>query len=328
MTHIYGPVSSWRYGRSLGIDITAPPKKCTFNCVYCQIGPTKRHVDSPEELQNTMPSTNDIIFELEQTLEKLDKETVDVLTFSGTGEPTLNMNIRKILTSVREIVDNLPIILLTNASLLSRRDIRKGVASFDIVTAKYDAGDEDTFRRVNRPARGALALHDIQKGIIQLQKEMKGMLALEVMLLRGPRGLSNTEGSSRRALIEGIVEVSPDLVQIYTPWRPSAVESVKPVSSRILHEFGSELEEYFGKERLWIYGIHDARGKGVTWKSHHSLEEEIMELLRRRPCRIADIASSLGLQSSSTTCIIGKLQVVGRVRAKRMQTDVFYEASQ
>ncbi|MFW9913002.1 MAG: radical SAM protein, partial [Candidatus Thorarchaeota archaeon] len=74
----------------MGLDVTAPPKKCTFNCVYCQIGPTKRHVDSPEGLQNTMPSPFDIITELGQTLEQLDKETIDVLTFSGTGEPTLN----------------------------------------------------------------------------------------------------------------------------------------------------------------------------------------------------------------------------------------------
>ena len=326
MTYIYGPVSSWRYGRSLGLDLTAPPKKCTFNCVYCQIGPTKRHVDSPEGLQNTMPSPNDIIIELGQTLEKLDRETIDVLTFSGTGEPTLNMNIGEILTSARECVGNLPIILLTNASLFPRRDIRKRISSFDIVTAKYDAGDEDTFRKINRPAGRGFTLHDIQDGIIQLQGEMKGMLALEVMLLRGPRGLSNVEGASRKALLEGIVEVNPDLVQIYTPWRPSAVKSIRPVSSRILHEFGSDLEEYFGKERLWIYGMHDARGQGVKWKSHHNLEEEIMELLRRRPCRIADITNSLDLESSTTTCIIGKLQVAGRVRVKRIQTDVFYEA--
>jgi wyosine [tRNA(Phe)-imidazoG37] synthetase (radical SAM superfamily) len=273
-----------------------------------------------------MPSPVDIIIELRKALERLDKDTIDVLTFSGTGEPTLNMNIREILTSAREVVDNLPIILLTNASLLSRRGTREAISSFDIITAKYDAGDEDTFRRINRPARGAFTLHDIQEGIIQLQREMKGILALEVMLLRGPRGLSNIEGTPRKALIEGILEVNPDLVQIYTPWRPSAVESVKPVSSRTLHEFGDDLEEHFGKERLWIYGIHDARGRGVKWRSHYNLEEEIMELLRRRPCRIADITNSLDLQPSTTTCIIGKLQVAGRVRAKRIQTDVFYEA--
>ncbi|MHA2380221.1 MAG: hypothetical protein ACXADS_13185 [Candidatus Thorarchaeota archaeon] len=48
MTYIYGPVSSWRYGRSLGVDIIIPPKKCTDNCVYCQLGSTKMHVDTLE----------------------------------------------------------------------------------------------------------------------------------------------------------------------------------------------------------------------------------------------------------------------------------------
>ena len=325
MTYTYGPVASWRYGRSLGVDITTPPKKCTFNCVYCQLGPTEKHVTSPEDIQHEIPATNDIILDVKKTLEQLDQKTVDVLTFSGTGEPTLNPNIGLLESKIRDIVEDLSIILLTNASLLPRKEIRRRIANFDIITAKYDAGDEETFKHINRPAKGTFNLYEIQDGIKQLHTVMKGMLALEVMLLKGSRGLTNVEGSQRRALIEGIIEVDPDIVQIYTPWRPAAVQTVKPVSNKTLQEFGQDLEDHLGPERLWIYGIHDARHEDVKWKAHHVLEHELVELLKRRPCRISDISISLGVMSSIATCALGKLQSSGIVRTSQVGHDVFYE---
>jgi wyosine [tRNA(Phe)-imidazoG37] synthetase (radical SAM superfamily) len=325
MKYTYGPVASWRYGRSLGVDITTPPKKCTFNCIYCQLGPTKRHVSSPEEIQDDIPLSEDIISEVRKTLERLDQKTVDVLTCSGTGEPTLNLNIGSIVSSVRAIVTDLPIILLTNASLLSRADIRKNLSGFDIITAKLDAGDEETFRRINRPSKGSFSFQTIREGIKKLGKETPGVLALEVMLLRGPKGLTNAIGTPRKPLIEAILEVNPDLVQIYTPWRPAALQSVSPISNKVLQEFGSELEEHFDKERLWIYGIYDARDKEVKWKAHHILEQEMIELLRRRPCRIPDVGISLGIMPSIATCVLGKLLNSGKVKTTRVGNDFFYE---
>ncbi len=327
MTYTYGPVASWRYGRSLGVDITTPPKKCTFNCVYCQLGFTEKHVTSPKDVQNEIPPTKDIILDVKRTLERLDQKTVDVLTFSGTGEPTLNPNIGLIESEIRDIVEELPIVLLTNASLLPRKEVRKRIKDFDIITAKYDAGDEDTFKRINRPAKGTFKLHEIQDGIKQIHSEMKGMLALEVMLLRDSSGLTNVEGPPRRALIDGIIEVDPDVVQIYTPWRPAAVRTVKPVPNKTLLEFGRDLEGHLGSERLWIYGIHDARNKDVKWKAHHVLEHELLELLKRRPCRISDICISLGVMSSIVISILNKLKNNEYVKTRRVGHDVFYELS-
>ncbi len=325
MTYTYGPVASWRYGRSLGVDITTPPKKCTFNCVYCQLGHTKKHVQSPEDIQNEIPQTNDIILDVKKTLERLDQKTVDVLTFSGTGEPTLNLNIGLIESKIRDAVKDLPIVLLTNASLLPRKDIRRGIKSFDFITAKYDAGDEDTFKRINRPAKGTFKLHEIQDGIRLLHTEMKGVLALEVMLLRGSQGLTNVEGPQRRNLIEGIIELDPEVVQIYTPWRPGAVKTVKPVSNKILREFGQDLEDHLGPERLWIYGIHDARDEDVKWKAHHVIEQELFELLKRRPCRISDISISLGISPSVVTRLLKKLKTNEYVRMSKVESEEFYE---
>ena len=325
LTYTYGPVASWRYGRSLGVDITTPPKKCTYNCIYCQLGPTKKHVTTPEDIHDDIPLSREIIQEVGETLDRLERKTVDVITFSGTGEPTLNPSIGVIESKIRDIADDLPIILLTNASLLPRKEVRKSIENFDIITAKYDAGDEDTFKRINHPAKGSFKLQEIQNGIKQLHGEMKGLLALEVMLLRGPKGLTNIEGSPRSTLIEGIIDVNPDIVQIYTPWRPAAIQTVKPVSNKILQEFGQDLEDHLGSERLWIYGTHDARDEDVKWKAHHVIEQEIFELLKRRPCRISDISISLGVTPSVVTRLLKKLQSNDNVKMSKVESEEFFE---
>jgi wyosine [tRNA(Phe)-imidazoG37] synthetase (radical SAM superfamily) len=283
-------------------------------------------VASPEDVQKDMPLSDDILFEVETTLGQLDLDTVDVLTFSGTGEPTLNLSLGAIVSKIRKFSIDIPIILLTNASLFPREDIRNAVAEFDIITAKFDAGDPDTFKRINRPSKNSFQLHEISMAIKKLGQVFSGMLALEVMLLHGRGGLTNVEGPPRKALIDGILDLRPDLVQIYTPWRPAAVSSVKPVSMSILQEFGTELEEHLGSEKLWIYGIHDARGKAVVWKAHHVLEDEILNLLHRRPCRVTDIVLSLGVMPAIVRNTLENLLKKKKITKEQIGEDMFYKA--
>ena len=323
--YTYGPVSSWRYGRSLGIDITTPPKKCTYNCVYCQLGMTKHHVTSPEDINDSLPPVNVIVEEVISTLGKLDEKSVDVLTFSGAGEPTLNLQIGDIVSEIRKEIDSIPIVLLTNASLLPRRDVRSAVSKFDIVTAKYDAGDEDTFKRINHPAKNTYSLQEIHDGIKQLGNEAKGLLALEVMLLRGTRGLSNVEGASRKALIDGILDLKPDLVQLYTPWRPGSISTIEPVSDSILQDFGKELAESLSSEKLWIYGSHDARGKQVVWKTHTNLVDETLTLLKHRPCRAIDVSLSLGILPALALRTLDQLLKDGEISKEQIGANTFYK---
>jgi wyosine [tRNA(Phe)-imidazoG37] synthetase (radical SAM superfamily) len=326
LTYTYGPVSSWRYGRSLGVDVTTPPKKCTYNCIYCQLGPTKCHVALPDDIQKDMPFSDDIVSEVEIALSQLEVDTVDVLTFSGTGEPTLNLSLGSVVTEIRKYSNNLPIILLTNASLFPRNDVQENVSKFDIVTAKFDAGDSDTFTQINRPSKNSFKFHEIRMAIKKLGETFSGILALEVMLLRGPGGLTNVEGKSRKCLIDGIVELDPDLVQIYTPWRPTAVFNARPVPMSVLQEFGNELEEYLEPEKLWVYGIHDARGKAVVWKKHHILEDEVLKLLSRRPCRVTDVVLSLGIIPAIAKKTLENLLKEKKIAKEQTGEDVFYKA--
>lgn len=152
------------------------------------------------------------------------------------------------------------------------------------------------------------------------------MLALEVMLLRGPRGLTNVKGLPKRALIDGILDINPDLVQLYTPWRPAPVSAVRPVSTKALRSFGAALEQHLSSDKLWIYGVHDARGKTVVWKTRRALEEEILSLLRRRPCRIVDVSHSLGIVPAAAASTLEKLHKSNDITKEEVGTDVFYRA--
>jgi wyosine [tRNA(Phe)-imidazoG37] synthetase (radical SAM superfamily) len=283
------------------------------------------HVTSPEDVLEDLPRSEDIVREVREKLSRLERKTVDVITLSGSGEPTLNPNIGTITSGIRDIIEDKPLILLTNASLLPRKDVRERLYGFDIVTAKYDAGDEETFKRINHPAKGSFGFHEIQSSIKKLHSEWRGILALEVMLLHGPQGLTNTKGQARKSLVEGIVELNPDLVQIYTPWRPAAMQSVKPVSNSVLQDMGRDLEQHLDPEKLWIYGVHDARGKDVTWRAPEILEQEIVELLKRRPCRISDITSSTGCNQAIVTLLLGMLQKRGIVQTELVDEEIFFQ---
>ncbi|MFW9833784.1 MAG: radical SAM protein [Candidatus Thorarchaeota archaeon] len=324
MGYTYGPVASWRYGRSLGIDVTTHPKKCTFNCVYCQLGPTKVQVVTPEDVQETLPSSEEILQEIYRVIRRLDLGTIDAVTFSGAGEPTLNLQIGVLASAVKREVQNLPVILLTNASLLSNKEVRANLVGFDIISAKVDAGDEETFRHINHPAKGIPTLDEIIEGIKKLHKEMYGTLALEVMLLRGPKGFTNAEGQARKALIEKIIDINPDIVQIYTPWRPTAVEDVQPLSKEILQDFGLEISQYLAKEKIWVYGFHDARSNPVKWRRHDRIERDILDLLKRRPCRITDVTVSMGIRAKDAIRVLDNLLSTDRITREKVGDDIFY----
>lgn len=315
MSTVYGPVPSWRLGSSLGIDVILPPKKCTFNCIYCQLGKTKRHVSGPEMLGKTLVDVNEVTNDLDEILKRLDLNTVDVVTFSGTGEPTLNLRLGKIAREVEKRVDTVPLVILTNSSLFHRRDVRKNLSWFDLIVAKLDAGDDETFRLINRPADEKINVETIVDSIKRLRKKVKGTVSLEVMLLRSEDGrITNIEGKPLRNLLEAILDVKPDQVQLEIPYRTPSESFIKPPPREKIKLIFDELSKTLGEDKLWVYGLHDRRGKRVTWLCHENLEEELVELLKRRPCCVDDISASLGitplmarrlLEKLSETCLVG-----------------------
>lgn len=221
---LYGPVPSWRLGRSLGVDIvSAKSKVCSFDCIYCQLGETVR----PMVRRREFVSLDD----LARKLETLGDIALDYATFSGMAEPTLAGNLGQAIGLVRSAL-GVPVAVLTNSSLMPREDVRQELSKADVVVAKVDAPDEALFRRINRPwVRYSLA--EILQAIRVFRGEYRGKLALQMMFLD-----LNRDCAARMAGIAA--EISPDEVQINTPLRPCAVKPLPPEDiSAIRREFSA-----------------------------------------------------------------------------------------
>jgi wyosine [tRNA(Phe)-imidazoG37] synthetase (radical SAM superfamily) len=216
-------------------------------------------------------------------------------------------------------------VLLTNGTLLLQPEVLTGISELDIVTVKFDAGDDDALHKINRPT---VPFHhaDLMAGIRSLRAQTTVTIALEVMLLQTTTGLSNIRGEARTYLLSALTRVSPhvDLIQLYTPWRPPSDSTVEALPKRTLLDFSQELSEEVGKEKLWIYGIHDARGKAAAWKVHKSLREELLTVLGRRPSRIADLTLTLGIPFHRILSELKNLQKTGNVNLQKYEGEIYY----
>jgi wyosine [tRNA(Phe)-imidazoG37] synthetase (radical SAM superfamily) len=328
LSTVYGPVPSWRLGRSLGIDVVLPPKKCTFNCVYCQLGKTEVPVPRPEMLKGKLVDADRVAQDLDEVLKRLDLSTVDVVTFSGTGEPTLNPELGKIARKVKERIDKVPLAILTNSSLFCKKDVREALTLFDIIVAKLDAGDNTTFHTINRPVDTTLNIKTIVHFIKKLKHTIQGTLALEVMLLRSANNrITNIQGKPLQALIDAIIDVNPDQVQLEVPYRPPSESFVEIPLQKEIELVFEKLTEHFEKNQLQVYGLNEKHDKNVKWLSHESLEREIIELLKRRPCRAVDASKSLGISLSVAAELLKNLTKKKLVTFEVRKGEKYYFAS-
>jgi wyosine [tRNA(Phe)-imidazoG37] synthetase (radical SAM superfamily) len=205
---VYGPVDSWRLGRSLGIDLLCIDSICSFDCVYCQLGKinrltTKRRVFVPTE-------------KLHSDLIASEWRNSDVITISGSGEPTLAYNLGEAIDLVRSVTSR-PIIVLTNSTLLGDPDVRRAITKADRISCKLDAWEQCRLQRINRPVKG-LRLDLVVDGISRLRHEFSGALAIQTMLLAVP----DRSGIERYCSI--VKRIRPDEIQLNLPSRPVPYE--------------------------------------------------------------------------------------------------------
>ena len=201
---IYGPVRSWRLGRSLGVDVLCVDSICSFECVYCQLGKINRVTME----RGIFVSTERILRDLANSA----WEKADVITFSGSGEPTLAANLGEAIDAVREFTGK-PIVVLTNATLLNDVSVRSEIGRADRIFCKLDAWSEEVLRRIDRPHPG-ISVASIVAGIRRLRSEFKGFLAIQTMILRRP------QPEELNKLAEILISIRPDEVQINLPTRP------------------------------------------------------------------------------------------------------------
>ncbi len=231
--YIYGPIYSWRLGRSLGIDpLSQPDKICTFDCSYCQIGETRLFNAG----RKVFVSTNAILKEL-ASLPKNVK--IDYITISGRGEPTLAENLGDIIKRIKKIRKE-KIAVITNASLINKSDVQDDLKYADFVLLKLDANAEDLFIDINRPDPG-IRFGDVVKGIKRFSENYRGRLALQVMFVARNKVYA-------REIVKMAQKLGIKEVQLNTPLREGAE---KPLSKQEM----DTIKKYFkGMKIDYVYG--------------------------------------------------------------------------
>ena len=301
--HVFGPVPSRRLGFSLGVD-PIPRKYCNFDCVYCQVGKTTR----VETERRSFFDREELLLEVLRQLDKA--KAVDIITFSGSGEPTLNKDLGWMIREVKDRVET-PVAVITNGSLLYREDVREDLSSADIVLPSLDAVTEETFTSINRP-HPAISIDDVVKGLRAFRSGYKGKIWLEIMFAKnvndGPDELQRF-----RKVLESI---AVDKIQLNTITRPAPGEGAKPLEA-------SELARISGMlgSRCEVIAGFDKRSEGLgidDWVTR------VLGILERRALTIDDVASVTGIARDEAADRLERLAAQQLLQTVRQGNLLFY----
>ena len=310
---IYGPVPSRRLGRSLGVDIV-PVKVCTLDCIYCQVG---RTTNKTIERAEYAPAEK-IITELKQAISN--KLEADFITIAGSGEPTLNSQLGTIIDNIKKIKD-IPIAIVTNGTLLYMPDVRADCGKADVVLPSLDAGDEDTFLKINRP-HPDINIEKLIFGLCSFRKEYSGQIWLEVFLLDS---INSSPGQIAK-INAAIRQIQPDKVQLNTAVRPTTEENVRKLSIQRLHDIAAQI----GPNCEVIADF----SRNAAYESKNRLQlvadkttiETLFSMLKRRPCSLNDICSSLNMHRNEAVKYISELEKQGRIYSEKTGGTIYFKA--
>jgi len=273
----FGPVPSRRLRRSLGIN-NIPPKICTYSCVYCQVGKTHNFSNERKEFYKIEEVTGQVFSKIDEL--KKQKEKIDYLSFVPDGEPSLDINLGKEIETLKS--SNIPIAVITNASLINRKDIRKDLSKADWVSVKIDAIDEKTWKKVNRP-HPELLLKDILEGITEFSKQYKGDLYTETMLIEN----INTDNKNIEKIADFISTLEINTAYISIPTRPPASKSAGVPSEETINiAYNLFTERNINVELLSGYSP-------LEFPVTKNVREEILNIAAVHPMREEDVKNIL-----------------------------------
>jgi len=302
--YIFGPVPSRRLGRSLGVDLV-PFKTCSYDCIYCQLGRTTNKTIKRKEW---VPI--DIV--TEQLKEKLDSNP-DYITLSGSGEPTLYSRLEYLISRIKDITD-IPVAVLTNGSLLWLPEVRNALKSADLVVPSLDAGSSQIFQYVNRP-HSDITFSKMLDGLVKFRDEYSGKYWLEIFLLAGV----TTPETEINRLKTCISSIQPDKVQVNTVTRPPAEGFAEPVPQKQLQIITDKLYE-----KAEVIADYSEVHKQQDFSAQR---EDVLTLLKRRPCSVEDIAAGLGLHRNEVVKYVEELSSEGKIEAKPQNQRLYYKAT-
>jgi len=301
--YLFGPVPSRRLGRSLGIDVT-PFKTCSFDCVFCQCGGTTVHTAERAEF---VPF-DEVCAELKQWL--TENGNADVITFAGSGEPTLYSRLGDLITFIKQRSD-IPVMLLTNSTMLNNPQVRAEAALADRVKISLSAWDDKSFEQVNRPAPN-IKFKDVLSGMCEFRAEFKKELWLEVFLIHG---VNDTPEQVQR-ISELAKTIRPDKIHLNTAVRPPAEADVQPVSQETLRLFC----ELFVPKAETIASFKPAAEPSKATLN----EQELVDLIHRHPATAEQLAATIGVDPKEISITLDPLVKSGQLKTEHRDDTIYY----
>jgi wyosine [tRNA(Phe)-imidazoG37] synthetase (radical SAM superfamily) len=305
--YLFGPVPSRRLGISLGVDLV-PKKVCTLNCVYCEVGKTTNLTLHRDEYI----SYTEVVKELTHYFKN--NPDPDFITFSGSGEPTLNSRLGDVLQFIKKQKPNIPIAVLTNGTLMYDKKVRDELLDADVVLPSLDSALDLSFKRINRPEKH-LDLNEIIQGLVDFRKEFKGKIWLEIFIL--PE-YNNTQ-EDYNALKNAIEKLTPDSVQLNTLDRPGVVANLHPSTK-------DELQEIVDLWRIPNVEIISSASSRKDVQSYQGdIESTILQTISRRPCTTDDLTQILNLHINELNKYLDVLESDGKIESETLERGIFYK---
>lgn len=295
---VYGPIPSRRLGQSIGIN-NIPPKTCSYSCVYCQLGRTN-HM---QIIRQAFYKPEDICREAEIKLKQLETENkqADYFSFVPDGEPTLDLNLGKTITLLKPY--NTKIAVITNASLLWMDDVKEDLMGADWVSVSIDAGDDDTWHKIDRP-HGKLKHQDILNGIVEFSKSFRGTLVTETMLVKG----INDHKTCIEKIAEQIASIQPQKSYLLVPTRPPAETDIRRTSTESLRNAVAIIRGVSGVDIECITGDEKEEGFFFT----DDIAKDFLSIASVHPIR-EDIVNTLLKKRNADKSILTKLLNQGKI---------------
>lgn len=306
MKYVFGPVASRRLGMSLGLDIL-PPKTCSMDCVYCECGKTTR---KSLKRKPYIPA-EEVLSELKGFLSSNMK--IDYITFSGSGEPTLNSDIGKMILGIKKMT-SIPVCVLTNSMYLHDEQVRHDIKEADLIVPSLDAASERMFRKIDRPP-ARTKVEEIITSLESFRKIYDGQIWLEILFVDG----FNTKEKEVLLLKDAVARIKPDRVQLNTVDRPPLYDWVKPASRETLEH----IKLLIGHPATDIVIRETGKSSGTVPGSQVSTDT-ILGLLHRRQSTLEDIARTLSINLETAKQIMDKMEKDNTVYRLGINGKTFY----
>ena len=239
---VYGPIRSRRLGVSLGVNLMPTTAKlCSFDCVYCECG-WNQSVSHPE-----LPTREQVREALASSLIAQSPDNpIDVITFSGNGEPTMHPDFLGIIQDTCALRDqycpNAKVSVLSNSTQLGRQNVVEALRLCDNRILKLDSAIDSTMRLIDQPVNHQLTVAQVMEWL----RIFDGDFTLQTCFLRGEyhgQVIDNTTPHELQAWFQAVDSLHPKQVMIYVIDRATPLQTLEKIPAEQMQAIAEPLRD-------------------------------------------------------------------------------------